>query len=101
MALRISPRSQSQMSASFPVAASVLPSGENATPTSRSAELPTWRSSAPVVTLHSRTIPSSPAVASSRPSREKATEFLVFEWLPMSRSRRPALRSQSRTGRSA
>ena len=88
---RISARSQSRMSASFPVAASILPSGENATPASRSAGPPTWPSSAPVATPHSRTAPSSPAVASNRPSGENATGFLAHEWLPIEPVPSPAL----------
>ena len=88
---RISARSQSRISASFPVAASSRPSGENATPVSRSPGPPTWRSSVPVARSHSRTAPSSPAVASSRPSGEKASGSLACERVPISRSPRPAL----------
>src|SRR5262249_11384949 len=93
-----SSRSQSRMSVSYPVAASVLPSGANATPISRSTEPPTRPSSAPVATLHTRKVPSSLAAASSRPSGEKATGFREREWRPMSRSKRPDFTSQSRTG---
>jgi hypothetical protein len=61
------------------MAASVRPSGENATPPIRSAWPSRPANCRPVATLQSLTVPSLPAVASNRPLGEKATEFRLGE----------------------